>query len=248
MIDCLIIDDESCGRENLKSTVIKHFPDLRILGLATGVLDAIDKIATLKPQLIFLDIEMNDGTGFDVIEKCSFTQFEVIFVTAYDNYGLHALRCSAIDYILKPIDLERLRTSIAKAVESISLKEENIRLRNLIQNRNLNDQSKRIALTFVDSIEFVEIKDIIHLQADGSYTQIFTAQQKHTVSGSLKEYVEMLEPYGFLRPHQAHLVNPHYIASFVKTDGGYLRLKDQTNIPVSRLKKTEIIYALKQMA
>lgn len=244
MITSLIVDDEQNGRENLRGILSNHSSDIQILGEATGIKDAEEKIKQLKPQLLFLDIEMKDGTGFDVLKQCADIPMEVIFVTAYDNYGLNAIKSSAIDYILKPIHVEQLSAAVEKAKAQIALKADNVRLRNLIENQDKKTQDKRIALSFVDSIEFVEVKSIIRLEAEGSYTQIFTTGQQHLVSGSLKEFDDMLQPYGFIRTHQSHLVNPAYIKTFIKTDGGYLKLITKEEIPVSRYRKMEVMELL----
>jgi len=245
MITCLIIDDEENGRANLSSLVKKICPQLQIAGMAESVKRAVDLIHTLQPQLLLLDIEMKDGTGFDVLRQCADIPLEVIFVTAYDQYGLHAIKFSAIDYILKPIDEKLLVAAIEKAINQIELKQENIRLRNLVHNTSQSNGNKRIALPFVDSIEFVEVKQIIRLEAEGSYTRFVTMDNKLLVSGSLKEYDEMLSPHGFIRTHQAHLVNPEFIKSLIKSDGGYLLMRNGDSVPISRLRKAEILKVLK---
>lgn len=247
MITSLIVDDEKNGRENLKGMLTKHCADIQVLGVAKGVQDSVAQIKQLKPQLLFLDIEMKDGTGFDVLKQCTNIPVEVIFVTAYDNYGLNAIKSSAVDYILKPIAETQLIAAVDKAKAQILLKSDNVRLRNLIENQDKRTQDKRIALSFVDSIEFVEVKTIIRLEAEGSYTKIFTTEGYHMVSGSLKEYDDMLQPYGFIRTHQSHLVNPNVIKSFVKTDGGYLKLLNKEEVPVSRYRKSDVVEFLNNL-
>ncbi len=200
-----------------------------------------------QPNLIFLDIEMPDGTGFDLLEKCSYSSGEVIFITAHHQYGLNAIKFSAIDYILKPIDEVMLMKAVSKAKQQIELKQENLRLKNLLNNVSLPQASKRIALPFVDKIEFVEVKDIIRLEAEGSYTKFYTTVNSPLiVSKSLKEYDDMLSASGFIRTHQAHLVNPDFIQSLIKSDGGYLSMKNGDSVPISRLRKNEIIKVLKE--
>jgi len=246
MIQCIIIDDEEDGRTNLAHLLKAYCPDVEIMGMAESVDSAVEAINELHPQLLFLDIEMKDGTGFDVLRKCTNLQFEVIFVTAHNQYGVDAIKFSAIDYILKPIDDVNLVEAVRKAKVQIELKNENKRLRNLLRNTNQSNPNKRIALPFVDSIEFVEVKNIIRLEADGSYTRFFTIDSNSLlVSGSLREFIEMLSPFGFLRTHQAHLVNPEFIKTLVKSDGGSLLMKNGDSVPISRLRKTDIINKLK---
>lgn len=246
MVTALIIDDEEIGRKNLASLLQRHCPRVEPLGMAAGVESAVGLVHKLRPQLLFLDIEMKDGTGFDVLMRCTDVPCEVIFVTAYDQYGLHAIKFSAIDYILKPIDDALLVKAVDRAINRIELKSENERLRNLLRNTSQNNPHKRIALPFVDTIEFVGVKSIIRLEADGGYTRFVIHNSKELlVSGSLKEYDEMLSPYGFLRTHQAHLVNPDYVKSIVKADGGGLCLSNGESVPISRLRKADIVKTLK---
>jgi len=246
MISCLIIDDEENGRKNLSLLIKKHCPQLEIVAMAESVKQAVKLIHKHQPQLLLLDIEMKDGTGFDVLKQCTNIPLEVIFVTAYDQYGLNAIKFSAIDYILKPIDETLLVTAVEKAINQIELKQENIRLLNLVRNTSQSNDHKRIALPFVDSIEFVEVKNIIRLEAEGSYTRFFTTDKTLLISGSLKEYDEMLSPHGFIRTHQAHLVNPEFIKSLIKSDGGYLIMINGDSVPISRLRKMEVINVLKK--
>lgn len=246
MITCLIVDDEENGRKNIEGLIKENFAELSILAQARGVAEAVQLIKACRPQLLFLDIEMIDGTGFDVLVQCKEIQLEVIFVTAYNQYGLNAIKFSAIDYLLKPIDNELFCLAIEKAFRQIEIKSENNRLRNLLYNVNQSKSNQRIALPFVDTIEFIEVKNIVRLEADGSYTRFYLSdKQEYMVSGSLKEYDEMLSVHSFIRTHQAHLVNPQYIKSMVKTDGGYLLLHNGTNVPISRLRKSEVIQKLK---
>ncbi len=247
MISCLIIDDEENGRGNLSLLVKKHCPQLEIVGMAEGVKRAVELVHQHQPQLLLLDIEMKDGTGFDVLKQCTNMPLEVIFVTAYDQYGLNAIKFSAIDYILKPIDEALLTAAVRKATKQIELKQENIRLHNLVRNTSQSNAHKRIALPFVDSIEFVEVKNIIRLEAEGSYTRFYTSDNNTLlISGSLKEYDEMLSHHGFIRTHQAHLVNPEFIKSLIKSDGGYLIMLNGDSVPISRLRKAEVVNLLKR--
>ncbi len=245
MVSAVIIDDEKSGRTHLATLVNQFCSEIEIAGMADGVESGLQLLKESPPQLLFLDIEMNDGTGFDLLEKYGRISFEVIFVTAYNQYGVHAIKFSAIDYILKPIDERVLMKAVDKAAKQIELKNENIRLKNLLQNVSLGNQNKRIALPFVDHIDFVEVNKIIRLEAEGSYTRLIVGDDVFLVSKNLKEYEEMLSLHGFIRTHQAHLVNPAYIKSLVKSDGGYLLLVNGDTVPISRLRKNEVISLLK---
>lgn len=246
MISCLIVDDEENGRKNIVGLVKDNCPDLVIAGEAGSVQEAVEMIGRIHPQLLFLDIEMKDGTGFDVLSHCRDISLEVIFVTAYNQYGINAIKFSAIDYILKPINTDQFTMAVEKAIRQIELKNENDRLRNLLFNVTQTKGNQRIALPFVDTIEFVEVHNIVRLEADGSYTHFHLSNsEEYLVSGSLKEFDELLSVHGFIRTHQAHLVNPQYIKSLVKTDGGYLLLQNGASVPISRLRKSEVIQMLK---
>ena len=246
MVTSVIIDDEEKARHNLADMLRKHCPEIDLVGMAGGVESGLQLIQQQQPQLVFLDIEMVDGSGFELLARFGNITFEVIFVTAYDQYGLHAIKFSAVDYILKPIDRQLLVSAVAKAQTQIELKQENIRLRNLLHNTVQPNPNKRIALPFVDHIDFVEVKDIMHLEADGSYTRFYLGDGSSLlVSGNLKEYDELLFPHGFIRTHQAHLVNPNFIKSLLKSDGGCLKLVDGSNVPISRLRKADVIQVLK---
>ncbi|MDA3881376.1 MAG: LytTR family DNA-binding domain-containing protein [Prolixibacteraceae bacterium] len=248
MISCLIIDDEENGRRNIEGLISENCRELQIVGQASGVNEAVSLINTHQPQLLFLDIEMTDGIGFDILEKFPKATFEVVFVTAYNQYGLNAIKFSAIDYLLKPIDTNQFLMAVQKAIKAIEMKAENIRLKNLLFNANQTNNKKRIALPFVDSIEFVEVGNIVRLEADGSYTRFYLSNNEELiVSGSLKDFVELLTPYGFIRTHQAHLVNPEYIKRMVKSDGGYLILHHGSNVPISRLRKNDVINRLRRL-
>jgi two-component system, LytTR family, response regulator len=246
MINCVIIDDEARGRENLSSLVKLHCPEIGIAGMADGVSEGFKLLNHTPPQILFLDIEMKDGSGFDLLAKFNNPTFEVIFVTAYDHYGLNAVKFSAVDYILKPIESTQLVKAVEKAKQRIRLKEENIRLLNLLHNISQPNRNKRIALPFVDHIDFIEVRHIVRLEADGSYTKFFTTNNSALlVSGSLKEFDEILTDYGFIRTHQAHLVNPEFVKTLIKSDGAYLIMQNGDNVPVSRLRKTDVIHRLK---
>ena len=158
MIEAVIIDDEVKAVDNLQNLVHSFYNEIDIVGTAYSVREGIDLIKKLNPQLLFLDIEMKDGLGFDILKQLTGFKGEVIFVTAYSKYSLDAIRFSAIDYVLKPINDALLREAINKAYKQINLKAENLRLKNLINNSNRINQDKKIALQFIDSIEFIEVK------------------------------------------------------------------------------------------
>lgn len=242
-IKVLIVDDEINGRENLRAVLQTYCPEVEIVGEANSAMSAIELIQELKPSLLFLDIEMPGGDGFKVLEFFKKPNFQVVFVTAYDQYAIKAIRFSALDYILKPIDIMLVKAAIDRHQQA---KEEDTRLQQFIDNKQLPNSNKRIALPLVDKIHFVEVQHIISCKGEGSYTTIFTTEgKKYLVSKPLIEYEDILADYGFLRTHKSHIVNRSHISTFIKSDGGYLLMSDGSNIPVSRRKKEAVLLELK---
>ncbi|NDV63749.1 LytTR family DNA-binding domain-containing protein [Bacteroides sp. 224] len=245
-IYALIIDDEAGNRENLRRMLEHHCPQVTLLGECASVKEASLSIVKYKPDLIFLDICLPDGTGFTLLENLREVSPEVIFVTAFDQYAIQAIRFSALDYLLKPIDFGELIRAVDKAVQTIRLKQQNLRIQNLLLNSLRQDKKKKIALSVADKIEFVEVSTVIRCEAESNYTTFYLVSgEKLIVSRTLKEYDELLTPYGFLRVHQSHLINPDEIRSFVKSDGGYLLMNDGSSVSISRQRRNEVMEALK---
>lgn len=245
-ISTLIVDDEPGNRENIRRMMEKHCPHTHLLGECSSVQEAQVAVKQLKPDLILLDICLGDKTGFNLLEDLGNLSPEVIFITAYDEYAIQAIRFSALDYLLKPIDPQELICAVNKATKVITNKQQNLRMQNLLQNNYRFDKKKRLALSVADSIEFVEISDIIRCESDSNYTTFFFKErEKLIVSKTLKEYDELLTPYNFLRVHQSHLINLDEVKSFVKTDGGYIRMNDGTIISISRQRRTMVMEVLK---
>ena len=242
IIKSIVVDDEPKSRSNLRDLVQEYCPQVEFVGEAASAGEALKLIKQHEPDLIFLDIEMPGGSGFDLLKSLNKQNFEVIFVTAFDKYGIQAVKNCAIDYILKPIDIFELSKAVEKARAQILRKKENQRLVELVANFDRPEDEKRIALPLSDKIEFIVINQIVRLEADGNYTRIFMdCKKEYLVCKTLKEYQEILEPYNFLRTHQSHLINCRKIAAYVKTDGGYIQMADGKSVPVSRQKKDEVL-------
>lgn len=242
----LIIDNEP-GIRNTLSELIKQigFPFSRIVE-ASGVKDGIQRIQTENPDIVFLDIEMEDGTGFDLMKQLPAPKFQLIFVTAHNQYAVDAFKFSAIDYLLKPVDPDELKISLDKAatnIESKSLKDQIDIL--LQQIAGKPDKDRRIVLKDIENIYFVKVSEILYCMADGTYTRFYLQSAKEIlVSKNLKEYETLLEPLGFLRTHHSYLVNPDKITIYDKSDGGALILEGGLSVPVSQRKKEAIISIL----
>ena len=234
-----ICDDEKQERQLiidwLQQENISKF-DIDEYGSADDLLRAIQGGRNFN--LIYLDIEMPGSNGFSLLENLPEIHFEVIFVTAYDHYGIQAIKFSALDYILKPTDIDELIQAITKAKKKISTQAENRQMLHLLQNNKLPDKHKTPALSLADKIEFIEIGSIVRCKAENNYTTFYLKDgQQLVVSKTLKEFDELLVPYHFLRVHQSHLINLNEMKSYIKSDGGYIRMKDGSSVSISRQQK-----------
>jgi two-component system LytT family response regulator len=245
----ILIDDEISNLENLRTLLDKHCPEVTIMATAKNVSDAVDAIEKYLPALVFLDIQMGDQTGFDVLKRLPTRNFEVIFVTAYDQYGIQAVKFAALDYLLKPIDIEELIHSVNKAEQKLAAQIQTSQLDFLLQQLKKPEANvSKIALQMQSEIRYVPLSDIIRCEADNTYTHFYlSSDEKILVSKSLKEYADLLRPKGFLRTHQSHLVNPEYVKSWLKEDGGILLLTSGEKIPISKPNKENVKQALQRL-
>ncbi|MEA1876650.1 MAG: LytTR family DNA-binding domain-containing protein [Bacteroidota bacterium] len=245
VIQALVIDDEKANRINLIALLSEYCSDIVVVGEAGGLEEAYEKISINKPNLIFLDIRMPGGTAFDLLARFQTIDFEIIFITAYDEYALKAFRFNALDYILKPIRIAELLSSIERARMQLGNQIRDSRVLNYLINQRLDDQDKKIALPQEQQTQFIELRSIIRCEADSNYTKFFISNgQKLLVSKTLKEFAGSLEPLGFLRVHQSHLVNLHHVKAFKKGDGGYLETSDGNAVPVSRARRKYVLEIL----
>jgi two-component system LytT family response regulator len=234
MLRVLIVDDESPVRATLRGLLDKTCPQVKIVGEAISVASGIRAIREKSPDLILLDIKMDDGTGFDLLKRFENVNFKIIFVTAYEEYAIKAFEFSAVDYILKPVNPEKLAEAVKRA-EYLHQSEFNTQLGALRENiENPGRQIKKIILKNQESIFLLDVDDIICCLSDGSYTHFQTCNgQKITVSKLLKDYDTLLSGSGFLRVHRSHLINLKHIKRFDRQDGGYVVMADETHLPVS---------------
>ena len=242
MIKTIIIDDEKNGAEVLQLLLEQNCPDIKIVAVENTPESGIKAIETLKPDLVFLDIEMPSATGFDVIEATKSVNYHVVFTTAYEHYAIKAFKAKAVDYLLKPIDLDELMLS----VENVSKRIEENR-KSLPENLEeiilgVIRKNRKISIPSQEGTLLVDISDIIRLEAESNYTHFFMKdKRKVTVSKTLKSFEDQLLKNNFCRVHSAHLVNLDEVERYIKGDGGILIMKDSTNIPVSRANKNELI-------
>lgn len=245
-ITTLIVDDERNNCENLKELLNQYCGELEIVGMAHSASEGIAAILHLKPSLVFLDIQMQGGSGFDLLEQIKPVDFEVIFVTAFDQYAIRAIRFCAIDYLLKPVDLLELQAAVKRAANKIRQRDPNLAMTTLLANRNTATDDLKIALPTAERILFVLVSEIIRCLGENNYTTVFLKNGTSVlVSKTLKEYEELLADKGFLRVHQSHLINSNYIRSYEKHDGGYLKMTDGASAPISRQRKQQVLQQLK---
>jgi len=247
MIRSLIIDDEPNNIESMELLLANNCENILVSGTALNAQDGFELINSHKPDLIFLDIQMPGQGGFDLLKRFSRYDFEIIFVTAYDQYGIQAIKFSAIDYLLKPLQAEELKKAVEKVQKKMDQKKENLLLINLLEylKDKENKPNHKLALATNRETLFVSPDKVVRCESSNAYTIFyFDDRPKLTVSKPIYEYEELLTEYGFIRCHQSHLVNRKYIKSWRKEDGGYLLLEDGAAIPVSRSKKDSVFEML----
>lgn len=249
MLKAIIIDDVKKIRESVKDLLDNNCPQVIIVAEAENITDAFTKITLHQPDLLFLDIEMPDGTGFELLQKFKQIHFKIIFITAYEEYAIKAFKHSAIDYLLKPVDKDELIEAVQKANTAIRKENMELKLQALFSHLDKkNSDAQKIVLKTSDSIYSVAINDIIHCESEKNYTTFYLNDgQKIVVSTTLKEYEELLSPSGFFRVHQSHLINLHYFDRYLKSEGGTVVLKNKAIVPVSSRKKEELLKIIEKL-
>ncbi len=243
MIKAILIDDIPQALELLRNDLATHCPDIEIIGTAGSVVESAKLLRKANPDVVFLDIELQDGSGFDILEILGDISFKIIFTTASDAHAIKAFRFSAIDYLLKPIDPEELKEAVKKLKQNIPDSQESIDL--LLDTVKNKKGPKRLALHTLEKIQVAEIAEILRCESSGNYTTFYFADGTNLlVTKTLKEFDNMLKEHGFVRVHQSHLINSNRIKEYIKTEGGYLVMKDNSRVPVSIRKKPTVIKML----
>lgn len=241
----VIIDDEAGARNNLRTLIESRFPEIEVLGEADGVSTGQKLIETSRPDLAFLDVQMQDGTGFDLLAGLTRDDLQVVFVSAHDHFAITAIKFSAIDYLLKPVEEEELRVTLEKIRQYREGNDIKMKLELLLGNLHRVD---KIALPSFQGIEFVRLDDIIRCESDNNYTVFYlTGGTKILVSKTLREYEDMLEARGFFRTHKSHLINLKYLKKYIKGEGGSVILDDGSEVLVSRRRKEDFLRMLTQI-
>lgn len=241
MIKAIIVDDEISGAETLSILLKKYCPEVEISGMAHSAREGEQLLRKDKPQLLFLDIEMPHESGFDLLEKVRDLDFEIVFTTAYDQYGIKAIKAGAMDYLLKPINNIELQKAVAKVSEYLH-KQASSRQRRDEVLQNLRAPSlKRLGIPGTDGTVYVDLDQVTRMEGDVNYTHIHMAdKKKYTVPKTLLEYEELLQDTQFFRIHKSHLVNLDFVVRYIKGDGGFVVMKDNSQIEVSRRRRAEL--------
>jgi two-component system LytT family response regulator len=243
MIKAAVIDDEMMARETITEMINLYCPDVEIVGQAENVKNGVSLIQTTRPDVLLLDIQLTDGTGFDILKQLNHFTYKVIFITAYEDYALKAIKFSALDYVLKPVDPNDLIAAVEKAKESVEEKNNSVKLQALLNNINsLPNGMKKIVLKTANNVHLINLNDIIRCQSDKNYTHFHIRDHEVVVvSKTLKEFDDILSDLKFFRVHQSHLINMIHVKRYEKSDGGYVVMSDGSIVPVSFRKKDELM-------
>ncbi|WP_321286562.1 LytTR family DNA-binding domain-containing protein [uncultured Sunxiuqinia sp.] len=243
MYRAVIIDDDQLARRVLFRILDQHFSDIEVVGEADSVESGVDLIVKEDPDLVFLDIEMPDGTGFDLIEKLPTVDFKLVFTTSYSDYAITAFKYSAFDYILKPVLVENVKATIQR-ISEIPVLSEKHRVEVLKQSIEKKEDSSHvtIALPEMNGFAIIKVNNIIRCEGERNYTRVFYQNETSVlISRTLLEFDQLLVPHGFCRIHRSHLVNLKYVNRYLKTDGGMVELADKSQLRVSPKYKEELL-------
>ena len=248
MIKAIIVDDEQDSVDFINSIIAEYCPNIKVIGKAYSVVEATSLLKKSSPDLVFLDVEMPDGTGFNLLENFPTKNFNVIFITAFNHYAIQAIKFSAVDYILKPINIKDFIDGVEKVVSAIK-PDNNIQNRFSILMENLQaSMPGKIAVPFLDGIEYLETKEIVRIKADGSYSNIYLQDGREIlVSKNLGEFQELLLERSFFRAHNSHLINLVYVKKYIRSDGSYILMNDNTTVPISKSKKELFLKKMEQL-
>ena len=246
MATAIIIDDESSSRNALRQKLTNHCEDIIIIAECETGEEGIKNIEEKKPDIIFLDVEMPRMNGFTMLQQLHNRNFELIFITAYDHYAIKAIKFSALDYLVKPVDVTDLRTAVEKAIQKRKQTTGNERLELLLQNfMHEKKEQQRLAIPSMEGLQFINVNDIIYLEAQSNYTIIYLHDShKLTVSKTLKDFEELLPLPGFIRIHHSFIINRAAVEKYIKGEGGQVVMKNGIILDVARRKKDEFMKAI----
>lgn len=245
-IRAIVVDDENHCIQTLRYDLARLCPQVEVIAESTFGEDAVQKINTLKPDLVFLDIEMPGMSGFELLRRLMPISFEVIFVTAYDQYAIQAFRYATLDYLLKPVVGEQLKEAIARVMAHRHVPDQSFQFDTLLHNLRDGLRSPRIALPSGRGMDFVNTEDILYCMAESNYTHVRVRDgKKYTCSKTLKDIEHLLEGLTFFRIHQSYLINMQHVQRYLRDDGGYVVMSDGFRIPIAKRRKEEFMTILK---
>lgn len=243
MLKAIVVDDEQHCVDRLIKLLSYYKEEIKLVAHCYSLEEAKNKIESVSPDIVFLDVHLNEETGFDLLAQLKDINFEVIFTTAFDTYAVEAFRFSALDYLLKPVDEEEFKKTIQKIKEKENLKDTSKKLEVLFHNfENKVGRLKKVAIPTLEGLILLVVDDIQRLQSDGNYTDIFLASgKKITATKTLKFFEKILETNNFFRIHKSHFINMSYLEKYVKGKGGYVVMRDGFNIEVAVRRKEELL-------
>ncbi|WP_276374589.1 LytTR family DNA-binding domain-containing protein [Chryseolinea sp. H1M3-3] len=247
MINAILIDDEKDGLEDLKEAIEKYCPEISVSCACSNPLEGLEAIKQSKPDLVFLDVQMPGMSGFELLEKLSSVSFDVIFVSAFDRYAIKAIKFSALDYLLKPVDVDELVRAITRVKERKS--QNNFSVQSALHNAQHKSGSiDRVAVPSAEGIDFFDVRDIVFCKADSCYTMIYLTNRKtKLVTRVLKDFEDLLSESGFCRVHNSFLINLRHVKRYVRGEGGYVILTDDHHVDISRRRKDEFLSLLNRL-
>lgn len=247
-LSTIIVDDEPNGVSTLRNFLARYCPNVAVLGDAASVSEAARKIKLYSPQLVFLDINMPGADGFELLEKMEAPSFHVVFVTAYDDFALKAFKYHAVNYLLKPVNIDELIESVARVEKLVASAMPGRQVTQPLQTTGKSALPEKLALPVLDGLVYVDIASIIRCEAEGNYTVFyFTNRPKMIVSKTLGGYEKQLEPHGFFRVHHHHLINLAHLEYYQRGRGGLVKLSDKKEITVSQRRKDEFLRLIERV-
>lgn len=250
-MNIIIVEDNPAAKAMLEGALLELYPSISSIRAADNITDGLKLLQAHQPDLAFLDVELPDGTSFDLLQQLDNIDFKIIFTTAHEKYALQAIKYSALDYLLKPIDIEELVDAMEKVQEETDKENVAIKIKTLLKNIQEEDQQRptRIILKDKYGIQIVNIKDIIHLEAMGNYTKFFVKNRTHPITNSkiLKEYTKLLPESSFFRCHQSHLINLNYLSRYDKREGDVLFLEDGSKVPLATRKREALLKKIQSL-
>ena len=239
-----MIDDDESNLSSLTEKLNRHCPQVEIIARCSNAAEGIHAIDSLRPDIVFLDIEMPVMNGFVMLQHLSFKDFELIFVTAYDHYAIEAIRYSALDYLVKPVAIDELKNAVAKSAAKHSLKDRGLQLELLLEYLD-KKRPRRITIPTSDGLQFIDIENIVYLEASNNYTNVHLAdQQKYLVTRTLKDFEQILPGETFLRIHHSTIINRNFIEKYIRGEGGQVMMRNGVVLDVSKRKKVEFLEAI----